>query len=137
MVVSGTAADLTRHVHIRQEVHLHLGNSITAAGFTTAALHIEAKPTLLISAHLSLRHLCKQIPNRIEHARIRRRIGARCTSDWGLIDVDDLIEVPDTANFLVRTGLNLNFIRNTRNSLVKDFIYKRGFAGAGHAGNAH
>ena len=125
MIVSSTTAHLTRYIHIWQEVHFYLGDTVSAAGLTSSALHIEAEASLLISSHLSLWHLCKEVSNRIEHSRVSRRVRSRRASDRRLVNIYNLIEVLNATYLFMRTGLFLQFVCNTCYTFVKDFIYKR------------
>jgi len=47
-------ADLARHIHIRQEVHLDLDGAVTRARLTAAALDVEREPTGLVAADFRL-----------------------------------------------------------------------------------
>ena len=80
-VITLSAADLTRHIHIRQEVHLNLKDSVTAAGFASSALDVETESSLLISAGLGIRCRCKQITDHVKHTGVSCRIGTRRTTD--------------------------------------------------------
>ena len=65
-------ANLTRHINIRQKVHLNLDNTITRAGFTTATLDIERETPLLITSDLGLIGFGKKITNIVKNACISR-----------------------------------------------------------------
>ena len=92
-VVSFALADLTRHIHIRQEMHLDLNDAVAAAGLAAAAFDVEAEAAFFVAAQLRLRQTREQIPDMVEHARIGRRIGTRRSADRRLVDIDDLVNV--------------------------------------------
>ena len=48
-VIASALADFTRHVNIRQKVHLDLYNAVAAAGFTPSAFNVKAEPSLAYS----------------------------------------------------------------------------------------
>ncbi|MNZ73816.1 hypothetical protein D3C78_922440 [compost metagenome] len=51
-VIALALAYLTRHIHIRQEMHFNLDDAVSTARFAASALHIEAKAAFLIAANL-------------------------------------------------------------------------------------
>ena len=50
-VVAAAVADVAGHVYIGQEVHLDLDQPVSLARFTPPALHVEAVPARLVTAH--------------------------------------------------------------------------------------
>ena len=72
-------------------MHLDLDNAITAAGFATSALDIEAEATLAVALRLGIRRRGKQIPDQVKDAGIGGRIGPGGTSDGGLVNINDLV----------------------------------------------
>ena len=103
-IVALTAADLTGNIHIRQEVHLDLDDSVTAAGLTATALDIEAEASLRISLCLGVGRGCKQVSDLVKHARVGRGVGTRRSSDGRLVDVNDLIQLLQTFDSAVLSG---------------------------------
>ena len=61
-VVALSLADFTGNVHIREEVHLDLKNTVTAAGLTSSAFYIEAESAFFIASGLGIRGGCKKGP---------------------------------------------------------------------------
>ncbi len=137
MVVPGTAAHFARHVHIRQKVHLHFRDAVSAAGLTSAALHVKAEPAFGISPNLRFRHLGKKIPNMVEHSRISGRVGSRCPSDWRLVDIDNLIKVLNTLNLPIFARRLLQPIGYRRNPFVNNPVHQAALAGTGYTGHAY
>ncbi len=56
-VVPRPAADLARHVDVRQEVHLDLEGAVALAVLAAAALDVEGEATRLVAPQLGLRRL--------------------------------------------------------------------------------
>ena len=75
-IVTGSLADLTRHIYIWQEVHFYLYNTVTTAGLAASSLYIEAEPPRLVAPQLCLRGLAEQAPYHIKNPSIGGRIGA-------------------------------------------------------------
>ncbi len=92
-VVPSALAHFTRHVHVRQEVHLDLDRAVAGAGLAAAAGHVEREPTGLITTDLGLVGLGEQLADVIEHTGVGGRVRARRSTDRRLIDVDHLVEV--------------------------------------------
>ena len=90
-VVALAAADVAGHVHIRQKMHLDLHKAVALAGLAATALDIEGEAPLAEAAHFCILRACKQIADIVKDTGIGRRIGARRTTDWALIQRDDLI----------------------------------------------
>ncbi|MNN46664.1 hypothetical protein D3C81_1610530 [compost metagenome] len=121
-VISLTLANLTRDIDIGKEVHLNLDNSIPAAGFTAAALNVEAEAAFLVAADLGLIRLGEQITNIIKDACIRRRIGTRRTPDWRLVNINDLLHMFQTFHFTVLARANLRPIQITCQCLIQNLV---------------
>ena len=76
-VVPLSMADLTGHIHIRQEMHLNLQDAVAAAGFAASALYVKAEAPLLVAPGFGVRGGGKQIPDLVKHPCVGSRIGAR------------------------------------------------------------
>lgn len=88
-------------------MHFDFEQAVTRTRLAAAALDIERETARAVAARLGIRRLGEQIADVVEHTRIGRRIGARRASDGRLVDVDDLIEVFDADEFVVRAGTGL------------------------------
>jgi hypothetical protein len=53
-VVALALADVAGHVHVRQEVHLHLDHAVALAGLAAPALDVEAEAAGLVAARARL-----------------------------------------------------------------------------------
>src|SRR5690606_41995930 len=60
-VVTLAAADIARHVYVRQEVHLDLDQAVALARLAAAAPHVEAEAPRRIAARARLRYLREQL----------------------------------------------------------------------------
>ena len=123
-VVAFSAADFTGDVNIGEEVHLYFNDSVTAAGFTSAALHIEAEPSFFITPCLGILCGSKQIPYHIKYAGISSRIGTGRTPDRGLINIDHLIQLLYAFNAFVLPGNGPRPVQIPGQSLIQDLIHK-------------
>src|SRR4029453_19257952 len=92
-IVPLALADLARHVHVGQEVHLDLDQPVALARFATPALHIERESSRTIAALARFLHLREQLANRREETCVGRGIRARRAPDRALVDADHLVEV--------------------------------------------
>ncbi len=100
-VVALALADVTRHVDIRQEVHLYLNQTVALARLTTATFDVEREATRAITTGARFRHAGEQFTNRCEQTRVSRRVRARGTADWALVNVDHLIQMLQTVDAVV------------------------------------
>ena len=129
-------ADLTWHIDIRQEVHFDLQDTVAAAGLASAALHIKAESSLLVAARLGILRCRKQVADLIEQTCVRCRIGTRCSSDRGLVDVDDLIELFHTDDVFVCTRNRPRTVQISCQPFVQNFIDKGTLSRSGDSGHA-
>ena len=137
LVVAAALAHVTGNVHIRQEVHLDFEQAVTRTRLAAAALDIERETARAVAARLGIRRLGKQFADVVEHPRVGCRVGARCAPDGRLVNVDDLIQILDADEFVVRTGTSLRAVQLRCQLFVQDFVDERGLArtrNTGHAG---
>ena len=92
-VVALSAADFTRYIDVRQEIHLDAPLAVALARLAAAALHVETESPGLISALARFRQHGVQLANRRENTRVRRRIRTRRAPDRRLINLYDLVDV--------------------------------------------
>ena len=118
-------------------MHLDLDDAIAAAGFASAALHIEAETALVITAHLGFRQLRKKLTDRRKQSCIRCGIGPRRPADGRLVDIDDLVDMLQPFNGTMFSRLALRPVQFHRDALVEDFVYQAALAGTGNAGDGY
>ena len=135
-VVPLALTDITGHVDIRQEMHLDLQDTAALAGFTAAALDVEAEPSRAVPAHLGILRAGKQRADISKHAGIGGGVGARRAPDGRLINTDDLVHPFHALHFLALSGTAAGTVQGCRQRLVEDLIHQCGFAGAGYTGHA-
>ncbi len=98
-VVALALADLTRNIHIREEVHLDLYNPV--AGTCLAAPALDIKASLLVALHLCVLRGGEQIPYHIKYTGVGCRIGTGRAPDRGLVDAYHLIKLFDPDNLVM------------------------------------
>ncbi|CAI08311.1 hypothetical protein ebB134 [Aromatoleum aromaticum EbN1] len=91
-VVALAVADVARHVHVGQEVHLDLDQPVALAGFAAPALDVEREAPRPVAARTRFGHAGKKFAHGGQQAGVRRRIRARRPADRRLVDTDDLVE---------------------------------------------
>ena len=117
-------------------MHLDLDQAVARAGLAPAAFDIEAEPARPVAARLGVRSLGKQVADVVKYAGISRRVGARRAPDGRLVDVDDLVQIGQAGDRIVRARTRLGAVQLGRKALIQDLVDERGLARAGHAGHA-
>ena len=105
-------------------MHLDLDNAVTAAGFAASALDIEAEAALAVALRLGIRRRCEQIADQVKYSGIGSRIGSGSTSDGGLVDVDDFVQLLHTFDSLMFTGNATCTVQLSRQMFVKNLIHQ-------------
>lgn len=136
-VVTRTLAYLAGHIHIRQEVHLDLQNTVALTGFAAAALDIKAETPRAVTAHFGILCLGEYRADIIEHTGISGRIGARRTANGLLVDTDDLIHKFQPFYPIAFACAGTRTVQLAGKRLIQNFVDEAGLAGAGNAGNAN
>ena len=134
-VVALALAHLARHVDVGQEVHLDLHEPVALTRLAASALHVEREAPRPVAADLRFRQLGEQLADRREQPRVRRRIRARRATDRALVDVDDLVDVLEPRDAIVRAGNHARAIEMPRERVVQDVLDQRRLARARHAGD--
>ena len=134
-VVALALADVAGDVDVGQKVHLDLDDAVALAGLAAAALDVEREAAGLVAARLALGQAGEPFADRRERARIGRGIGARRAADRRLVDVDDLVEVLDAVDAVVRGRGLAGAVEPPRQRLVERVDQQRRLAAAGHAGD--
>ncbi len=135
-VVALAVALLAGHVDVGQEVHLDLDLAVAAADLAAAALHVEAEAAGLVAARPRLLGAAEQVPDLVEHARVRGRVRARRAPDRRLVDVDDLVDLIEAPHAPVRARAQLGPVQAVGHRAVEHLVDQRGLARAGHTGHA-
>ena len=135
-VVALAVALLARHVDVGQEVHLDLDLAVAAADLAAAALDVEGEAAGLVAARPRLLRLGEQLADLVEEPDVGRRVGARRAPDRRLVDRDDLVELLEAGDALVRARAQLGAVQPVRHRLVEHLVDQRRLARARHAGHA-
>ena len=77
----GPAADLARHPHVRQKIHVEPHRAVALAGFAPAAGHVEAEPARLPAPLLRLGEHREQAADVVPHLHVGRRVAPRRPPD--------------------------------------------------------
>src|SRR5882757_4837861 len=135
-VVALAVADVAGDVDVGQEVHLDLDDAVALAGLAAAALDVEREAAGLVAARLRLRQAGEPLADRREGAGVGRRVGSWRAADRRLVDVDDLVEVFEPLDLVVRGGGFAGAVDLARDRLVERVDEERRLAAAGDAGDA-
>ena len=128
-------ADLARHVHVREELHLDLDRAVARAGLAAAALDVEGEAAWLVAPDLRLRGRGEQLPDVVEHAGVGRRVGARGTADRALVDVHDLVQVLHAGDPHVLAWDRARAVQFLHERPVEDVVDQGGLTRAADAGD--
>jgi hypothetical protein len=88
-------------------VHLDLDDAVALAGLAAAALDVEREAAGLVAARLGFGQAGEPVADRREGAGIGRRVRARRAADRRLVDVDDLVDMLEALDAVVRRGPSL------------------------------
>ena len=83
-------------------MHLDLDDAVALAGFAAAALDVEREAAGLVAARFGFGQAGEPVADRREGAGVGRGVGARRAADRRLVDVDDLVEVLEAFDAVVR-----------------------------------
>ena len=139
-VVARALAHIAGHVHVGQEVHLHLDDAVAFAGFTApaaaAAADVEAEAPGAVAALTRRRHVGEQLADGREQARVGGRVAARRAADGALVDVDDLVEMVQALDAVVRRRLGVAVVELARHGRIQGVVDQRALAAAAHTRHA-
>ena len=127
---------LAGHVDVGQEVHLDLDLPVAAADLAATALDVEAEPARLVAARPRLPGLGVELPDVVEDVRVGRRVGPRRAPDRRLVDVDDLVDLLDPVDPVVRAWPQLRLMEPVGDGRVERLVDQRRLARARDAGDA-
>ena len=134
-VVALALADLARHVDVREELHLDLQDPVALAVLAATALDVEAEAAGLVAADARLGDAGEELADRAEQAGVRRRVRARRPADRALVDLDDLVDVLDAGEAVVRPDRLARAVQLAGEGPVEDVRHERRLAAPGHAGD--
>src|SRR5207248_11725720 len=118
------------------EVHLDLDQAVALAGLAAAALDVEAEPPWAIASRLRLRQPGIPVPDVGEGAGVGGRVRARRAPDRALVDVDDLVEVLQPLDPLVRRRCVRGVVQPPGRGLVQGLDGEGRLPAAGDASDA-
>src|SRR3954451_23898312 len=135
-VVALALADVAGDVDVRQKVHLDLDDAVALAGLAAAALDVEGEAAGFVAARFRLGKAGKPFADRREGTGIGRGVGAWRATDRRLVDVDDLVDVLEALDAIVRCGAFAGIVQLAGDRLVQRVDQQRRLAAAGDAGDA-
>ena len=106
-------------------MHFNLHYSVTLTAFTAASLDIKGKSARRVSPALCVRGHCEKLPDIIEYARVGCRIGTRCSADWRLVNVDNLVKIFNSEHFIVLSGETFCAVKLHGKTLVYNLVDER------------
>src|SRR5690606_17133760 len=110
--------------------------AIALAGLAAAAFNVKGEAAWVVATQTRLGHAGEQLTNGSEHARVGSWITAWGTTNRGLIDVDDLVEMLQAFHTIVGRRFGMGTVQQMREGGCQRVVDQRGFARTGHAGNA-
>ena len=131
--VAAAAARLAGHPDVGQEVHLDPLLPGPLAGLAPPAGLVEAEPARRVAADLRLGQLGEELADQVEGARVRGRGRGRRAPQRRLIDADDLVDLLEPLDRVVRAGGHLGPVQGLRGGLPEDVLDERALARAAHA----
>src|SRR5215211_3390515 len=120
--------NVTRHVHIGQELHFDAQFALSLAGFAAPTMYVKRETSGLVTAHLALREFGIQLPDLVEQTRIGTGVRTRRASDRRLVNVDDLIEMLDALDAFMIACHRTCTHQPGGESAVKDVAHQGGLA---------
>ena len=135
-VVPLAVARLALDPHVGQKVHLDALLPVPLAVVAAASRPIEAEPGRLVSADPRLRQAGEKLADRIEDARVSRRVRRGRVPQRLLVDDDHLVDLFESANLGVRTGRFGRTVQSLRDGPRQRVFDQRAFPRAGHARDA-
>src|ERR1700733_15599454 len=108
-VEAPAAADIAKHLHIRQEAHFDSLHALAFARLAAAASGVEREGACGESAYAGFRGLSEQPPDRIPETNVSCRAGARRFADGSLIHFEHAAERLPTGNFIASLKDNRAF----------------------------
>ena len=135
-VVPLSPADVAGHINVREEVHLDLDDPVSAAGFAPPPLDVEAVAAFLVAAGAGFGKLGEELPDVGEDAGIGGRVRAGGAPDGGLVDFDDLVDLPEPLNLPELSGLFLGMINLLGEGAVERVENEGALSGPRNARNA-
>src|SRR5262249_18700715 len=135
-VVALALADVAGDVDVGQEVHLDLDDAVALARLAAPALDVEREAAGLVAARLGLGQAGEPFADRGERARIGGRVGARRAADGRLVDVDDLVDVLQALDRVVRGRRFRRAVQPPRDRAIERVDQQRRLAATRYAGDA-
>ena len=115
-------------IHIGQELHLDVFESVAAAGWATTVAGIETEHAGFVGALFCHRRFREQIADRIEGTDVARGIRARSSTNRGLVHHDHVADQVRAGQRLVRTRRFGSLALVFEQCRIEYVLHQRGFA---------
>ena len=85
-------------------MHLNFGYAVALTGLAATAFDIKAESAGFIAARAGFVSAGEEFAYRRKHSRVGGRVGARCSADGALVDIDTFVDVVQTRDGFVGCG---------------------------------
>jgi hypothetical protein len=127
---------LAGHVHVLDEVHLELLETVALAGLAAAAGHVEREGAGAEPERLGARQPGEEPPDLVERLHVRDRIGAGRAPDRLLVDEPDALEMLQSPQRVVGSRHREVHLEVAGHRPVERVVHEGRLPGAGHPGHA-
>ena len=131
-IITFSAANFARNIHIRKEMHLDLNNTVAAAGLASSAFYVETKTSLVVTFRFCIGCGCKQVADQVKYTGVRCRVGTRRSSDRRLVDGNDLVQLLHALDGIMFSCDGSGTVQLLRQCLVYDLVDQRTLTGSGY-----
>src|SRR5229473_5516261 len=121
-LVTRSFALLADQLDVGKKLHLDRNRTVSLASLAAAAWNVEGEVPRAETAFLGLRQRSKEIADRVKGLDIRDRIGARCTTDGGLVHQNNFIDELIAFHAVPRDGRALSAVRRLLLGLRQSFV---------------
>ena len=121
-IVALAFAQIAGHVDVREKVHFHLDDAVAAACLAATTAHIEAEPPGAVTAGARFGGCGEKLPHRREQTRVGGRIGSGRSPDGTLVYVDDLVQMMQTLDAIVRGRISVCVVELAGGDPVKSIV---------------
>ena len=132
-VIAFAVANLARHHHIGQHIHLNGFVSVARTGLATAALHVKRETTRLITPYHCLGKVYEKVANVVENARVGCGIRTWRAPKRRLVYVHYLVNVVYSLHIIVWHGSFQRAIEVLREYGLQRFVDERRLSRAAYA----
>ena len=123
-VVTSSLTYFTWNIDIRQEMHLDLDDSISAAGLTSSSFDVKTESSFFIASCFCIWCCREQIPDQVKYSGIGCRIGSRSPPDRRLVDIDHLVQLFQSLDAFVSARNGPCTVQVSCQTFIEDLVHK-------------